>query len=108
MRDRLVVLYRGNRPPATTRIESLADTVYATEEELPYLLPGADVLMAWVNITPAIREAWPENPEESPRWVHAAATGVDSFLFPPRGQPPCHLGQLQQGVRRADLRVHPA
>ena len=62
MRERLVVLYRGNRPPATARLESLADTVYATEEELPYLLPGADVLLAGVNITPAIREAWPDDP----------------------------------------------
>jgi phosphoglycerate dehydrogenase-like enzyme len=82
MPDRLVVLYRGNRPPATGLIERLADTVYATEEELPYLLPGADVLLAWVTITPAIREAWPDNPEKAPRWVHAASAGVDSFLFP--------------------------
>ncbi|MGW2716779.1 D-2-hydroxyacid dehydrogenase [Streptomyces sp. NPDC001492] len=82
MRDRLVVLYRGNRPPATALIERLADTVYATEEELPYLLPGADVLLAWVNITPAIREAWPDDPHKAPRWVHASSAGVDSFLFP--------------------------
>jgi phosphoglycerate dehydrogenase-like enzyme len=82
MPDRLVVLYRGNRPPATGLIERLADTVYATEEELPYLLPGADALLAWVTITPAIREAWPDNPEKAPRWVHASSAGVDSFLFP--------------------------
>ncbi|MEU9168459.1 D-2-hydroxyacid dehydrogenase [Streptomyces sp. NPDC048420] len=82
MGERLVVLYRGNRPPGTDRIESLADTVYATEEELPYLLPGADVLLAWVTSTPAIREAWPDDPEKAPRWVHAASAGVDSFLFP--------------------------
>ncbi|MEU4488502.1 D-2-hydroxyacid dehydrogenase [Streptomyces purpurascens] len=82
MPDRLVVLYRGNRPPATALIERLADAVYATEEELPYLLPGADALLAWVTITPAIREAWPDNPDKAPRWVHAASAGVDSFLFP--------------------------
>jgi phosphoglycerate dehydrogenase-like enzyme len=82
MRDRLVVLYRGNRPPVTALIERLADIVYATEEELPYLLPGADALLAWVTTTPAIREAWPDNPEKVPRWVHAASAGVDSFLFP--------------------------
>ncbi|MFJ8052874.1 D-2-hydroxyacid dehydrogenase [Streptomyces luteogriseus] len=82
MPDRLVVLYRGNRPPATGLIERLADTVYATEEELPYLLPGADALLAWVTTTPAIREAWPDNPEKAPRWVHASSAGVDSFLFP--------------------------
>jgi phosphoglycerate dehydrogenase-like enzyme len=82
MPDRLVVLYRGNLPPATGLIERLADTVYATEEELPYLLPGADALLAWVTITPAIREAWPDTPEKAPRWVHASSAGVDSFLFP--------------------------
>ncbi|MFD3500995.1 D-2-hydroxyacid dehydrogenase [Streptomyces sp. NPDC058676] len=82
MPDRLVVLYRGNLPPATGLIERLADTVYATEEELPLLLPGADALMAWVTITPAIRESWPDNPEKAPRWVHASSAGVDSFLFP--------------------------
>ncbi|MDQ1013925.1 D-2-hydroxyacid dehydrogenase [Streptomyces afghaniensis] len=82
MPDRLVVLYRGNRPPATGLIERLAETVYATEEELPYLLPGADALLAWVTITPAIRDAWPDNPEKAPRWVHASSAGVDSFLFP--------------------------
>ena len=82
MPDRLVVLYRGNLPPATGLIEQLADTVYATEEELPYLLPGADALLAWVTITPAIRESWPDNPDKAPRWVHASSAGVDSFLFP--------------------------
>jgi phosphoglycerate dehydrogenase-like enzyme len=82
MPDRLVVLYRGDLPPVTGLIERLADTVYATEEELHYLLPGADALMAWVTITPAIRESWPDNPEKAPRWVHASSAGVDSFLFP--------------------------
>ncbi|MER5211849.1 D-2-hydroxyacid dehydrogenase [Streptomyces sp. NPDC002838] len=82
MRDRLVVLYRGNPPPATGLIERLTDTVYATEEELPMLLPGAEALLAWVTITPAVRESWPDDPQKAPRWVHAAAAGVDSFLFP--------------------------
>jgi hypothetical protein len=58
-------------------IERLADTVYATEDELPYLLPGAGALLAWVTITPAIREAWPGNREKAPRWVNASSAGVD-------------------------------
>jgi phosphoglycerate dehydrogenase-like enzyme len=82
MPDRLVVLYRGSLPPATGLIEQLADTVYATEEELPLLLPGADALLAWVTITPAIRVSWPDNPDKAPRWVHASSAGGDSFLFP--------------------------
>lgn len=63
-------------------MDKLADTVYATEEELPYLLPGADALFAWVTITQAVRTSWPDDPAKAPRWVHAAAAGVDSFLFP--------------------------
>ncbi|MEV0634103.1 D-2-hydroxyacid dehydrogenase [Streptomyces sp. NPDC050619] len=82
MADRLVVLHRGGLPPAAERIEKLADTVYATEEELPYVLPGADALFAWITLTPAVRASWPDDPEKAPRWVHAAAAGVASFLFP--------------------------
>ncbi|MGW6403629.1 D-2-hydroxyacid dehydrogenase [Streptomyces sp. NPDC055134] len=83
MPDRLVVLHRdGSLPPGTERIEALADTVYTTEDELPYVLPGADALFAWVTLTPAVARSWPRDPAKAPRWVHAAAAGVESFLFP--------------------------
>ncbi|WP_210590180.1 D-2-hydroxyacid dehydrogenase [Streptomyces sp. GESEQ-35] len=82
MADRLVVLHRGILPPNAGDIERLADTVYATEEELPLLLPGADVLFCWHSITPAVAAAWPEDPALAPGWVHVAAAGVDSQLFP--------------------------
>lgn len=79
---RLVILHNGLLPPNAERIEALADTVYATERELPQRLPGADALFAWWPISPAPRASWPQNPADAPRWVHVAAAGVDSFLFP--------------------------
>ncbi|MFF4481729.1 D-2-hydroxyacid dehydrogenase [Streptomyces melanosporofaciens] len=82
MADRLVVLYRDHLPPNRARIESLAETVYATEEELPLFLPGADALLAWWPLSTAVATAWPGDPAKAPRWVHVAAAGVDPFLFP--------------------------
>lgn len=82
MADRLVVLHRGVLPPNTDDIERLADTVYATEEELPLLLPGADALFCWHSLTEAVAGAWPADPARAPRWVHVAAAGVDPLLFP--------------------------
>ncbi|MGW1024456.1 D-2-hydroxyacid dehydrogenase [Streptomyces sp. NPDC002577] len=82
MADRLVVLHRGQLPPNAASIERFADTVYATEEELPLLLPTADVLFCWHSVTQAVEAAWPEDPSRAPGWVHVAAAGVDSLLFP--------------------------
>lgn len=82
MADRLVVLHQGTLPPNAEHIEALADTVYATEEELPLLLPGADMLLCWHSITPAVAASWPKDPALAPGWVHVAAAGVDSLLFP--------------------------
>lgn len=82
MADRLVVLHQGILPPNAEDIERLADTVYATEEELPLLLPGADIVFCWHSITTAVAEAWPADPALAPGWVHVAAAGVDPLLFP--------------------------
>lgn len=82
MTDRLVVLHQGVLPPNAEHIEALAETVYATEEELPLLLPGADILLCWHSITPAVAASWPKDPGPAPGWVHVAAAGVDSLLFP--------------------------
>jgi len=82
MADRLVVLHRGILPPNAQAIERVADTVYATEDELPLLLPGADMLFCWHSITPVVAGAWPRDPDLAPGWVHVAAAGVDSLLFP--------------------------
>lgn len=81
-RDPLIVLYNDHLPCNRERIESLARTVYATEEELPDLLPGADTLLAWWPLSPAVAASWPDDPAKAPRWVHVAAAGVDPYLFP--------------------------
>jgi hypothetical protein len=52
--DQLIVLHKNRLPPNRDRIEALADTAYATEEELPLLLPGADILLAWWPLSPAV------------------------------------------------------
>lgn len=67
---RLVVLHQGALPPNAPEIEAVADTVYATEEELPFLLPGADALLAWHAAPSAVAAAWPAAPGRAPRWVH--------------------------------------
>ncbi|MEU5645259.1 D-2-hydroxyacid dehydrogenase [Streptomyces milbemycinicus] len=82
MTERLVILHRGIMPPNAEDIERLADTVYATEEELPLLLPGADAVFCWHSITHAVAESWPEDPALAPGWVHVAAAGVEPLLFP--------------------------
>ncbi len=82
MADRLIVLYKDHLPPNRDRFESLADTVYATEEELPLFLGGADILLAWWPLSPAVAASWPTDPAKAPRWVHVAAAGVDPYLFP--------------------------
>lgn len=82
MSCRLVVLHQGILPTGSTRIEELADVVYATADELPRELPGADVLLIGYSPAPAVAAAWPADPAAAPRWVHLASTGVDSVLFP--------------------------
>lgn len=82
MASRLVILHKTHLPANSRRIEALAETVYATEEELPLFLPGADALLAWWPLTEAVAEAWPDDPAKAPRWVHVAAAGVEPFLFP--------------------------
>ncbi|MGP4016103.1 D-2-hydroxyacid dehydrogenase [Saccharopolyspora sp. 5N708] len=76
----VVVLHDGNPPAAMTRIEAHADLRYATADELPTTLPGADVLFVWDFRTGAIADAWPR--ADALRWMHAASAGVDRLLLP--------------------------
>ena len=79
----VVVLHDGDLPDdeamAPVR-ERAAEVRYATAEELPGALPGADVLFAYDFFSQAIPEAWPA--ADSLRWLHVAATGVDAMLSP--------------------------
>lgn len=77
---RVVVLHDGSHPSAMAEIEKVAEVRYATGEELPEAIPGADVLFVWHFRSDSVAAAWPA--AESLRWVHAASAGVDRLLFP--------------------------
>lgn len=79
-RKPLVVVLTGptaglGHPPGMAAAEELADIRYATADELPDALPGADALFVWDFRSTAVGRAWPV--ERPPRWVHVAAAGVD-------------------------------
>ncbi|MFE9246942.1 D-2-hydroxyacid dehydrogenase [Nocardiopsis sp. NPDC006938] len=82
-RPRLVVLRGEDLPPGHERIDDhpgLGGVVYATADELPTALPGADLLLVWDLFTEALADSWSK--ADSLRWVHAATTGVDNLMFP--------------------------
>jgi phosphoglycerate dehydrogenase-like enzyme len=53
---------------------------YATAEDLPDALRGADVLFVWDFLSTTVPDAWPG--ADRVRWVHIASAGVDRLLFP--------------------------
>ena len=76
---RVVVLHDGTHPSAMAGIEQHAEVRYATGDELPEAMPGADVLFVWHFRSEAVAAAW--SAADSLRWVHAASAGVDRLLF---------------------------
>ncbi|MPZ63148.1 MAG: D-2-hydroxyacid dehydrogenase [Propionibacteriales bacterium] len=79
--SRLTVLHDGTLPSNLERIEELADVRLATAAELPATLAGAEILLAWDFLTPALAAAW--DSADRLRWVHTASAGVDNVLIPP-------------------------
>ncbi|RRO20745.1 D-2-hydroxyacid dehydrogenase [Saccharopolyspora rhizosphaerae] len=79
-RPTVVVLHDGDAPDEMARIADHADLRYATGEQLPQALPGADALFVWAFRSQAIADAWPH--ADKLRWIHAASAGVDRLLFP--------------------------
>lgn len=78
--SRVVVLHDGTHPSSMGEIERLAEVRYATGEELPAAIAGADVLFVWHFRSEAVASAWPA--ADSLKWIHAASAGVDRLLFP--------------------------
>ncbi len=74
----VVVLHDGTHPPAMEDVEKHAEVRYATADELPAALPGADVLFVWHFLSDAVPAAWPA--ADAIRWVHVASAGVDKVL----------------------------
>ncbi len=61
-------------------IQELADVRITDAEGLQEALSGADILLLWDFFSQALESAWVAAGRLS--WVHAAAAGVDSILFP--------------------------
>ena len=79
-RPTVAVLCGEHRPPGMGEVEAVAQVRYATAEDLPDTLRGADVLFVWDFLSTAVAGAWPS--ADRLRWVHVASAGVDRLLFP--------------------------
>ena len=77
----LAVLCDGDERPG--HLDSLAGRVsvrYTDTAGLGDAVEGAQALLLWDFFSGALSEAWPRATELS--WVHVAAAGVDTLLFP--------------------------
>jgi phosphoglycerate dehydrogenase-like enzyme len=85
---RVVVLTAEGTPPPGNEdaLRALADVTVVTREGLADALAGtggrrpAEVLLLWDFFSDALAGAW--DAATGLRWVHVAAAGVDSMLFP--------------------------
>lgn len=76
----LVVLYTDALPEGLETLEEVAEVRYARRDELAAAIPGADVLLLWDFFSTAVRDIWEH--ADSLTWIHVAAAGVDTLLFP--------------------------
>lgn len=70
----------GDPPPYLHRLQGRAQVRMTDAAGLNSALPGAQALFLWDFFSPAVREAWPRC--DALEWIHVAAAGVDSLLFP--------------------------
>ena len=75
---RVAVLVDRDLPPNLDAIARLGEVRTARAADLPAALRGADVLLAWDFLTPALAAAW--SSADRLRWVHTASAGVDNVL----------------------------
>ncbi|MGQ0483374.1 MAG: D-2-hydroxyacid dehydrogenase [Pseudonocardia sp.] len=74
------MLHSADRPPHLEQYaDPLASITYATADELPAKLPGADALLVWDFTSDALRQHW--HSADTLRWVHTASAGVDRLIF---------------------------
>lgn len=76
----LVVLYREELPRGLEAVEEFAEVRYVKADELAGALRGADALFLWDFFSTAVRDVWEH--ADSLKWIHVAAAGVDTLLFP--------------------------
>jgi phosphoglycerate dehydrogenase-like enzyme len=75
----VVVLHDGTPPPEMARIAEHADLRYATGDELPQQIHGADAVFVWAFRSDALPTAWPH--ADKLAWIHSASAGVDRLIF---------------------------
>ncbi len=74
------MLHSDDRPPHLEQhADALASITYATADELPAKLQGADALLVWDFTSDALRRSWAS--ADTLRWVHTASAGVDRLIF---------------------------
>ncbi|GAB3689612.1 D-2-hydroxyacid dehydrogenase [Saccharopolyspora tripterygii] len=88
-RPTVVVLHDGDAPDEMARIAEHAELRYATGDQLPEALPGADAMFVWAFRSQAIADAWTH--ADRLRWIHSASAGVDRLLFPELRDSPVEL-----------------
>ncbi|WP_139721351.1 D-2-hydroxyacid dehydrogenase [Serinicoccus chungangensis] len=67
-------------PPQLADLEDDLDLHVVDAEGLASALGGARVLFLWDFFSPAVAQAW--DSADALEWIHVAAAGVDSLLFP--------------------------
>jgi phosphoglycerate dehydrogenase-like enzyme len=68
-------------PPGVGVIADAVDLAFAdTEAELTELLPGTDVVFAWMPRSGLLQPVWESATDV--RWIQSASAGVDGLLFP--------------------------
>ncbi|MGB3593219.1 MAG: NAD(P)-dependent oxidoreductase, partial [Ornithinimicrobium sp.] len=69
-----------DRPPFLEELQDRAEVRMCDSDGLASAMTGAQALFLWDFFSPALREAWPHC--DALEWVHVAAAGVDSLIFP--------------------------
>lgn len=79
----VIAVLTGDDPPIglDERAEG-AEIRLAGPSELAGALSGADVLLVWDFLSPAVPDAWRAADTGAVRWVHTASAGVDKVTFP--------------------------
>jgi phosphoglycerate dehydrogenase-like enzyme len=70
----------SDRPPHLEAIENRIELRVTGRDGLAEALAGARVLLLWDFFSTAVREVWPDCRDLE--WIHVAAAGVDTLLFP--------------------------
>jgi phosphoglycerate dehydrogenase-like enzyme len=79
----VIAVLTGDDPPAGLEERAGgAEIRLAGPSDLAGALSGADVLLVWDFLSPAVPAAWRAADTDAVRWVHTASAGVDKVTFP--------------------------